>query len=117
MNLVRVGSAAPYKKLETQPDDIFRSDGLQLHIERQHPGCVQYLSRLPEIISNPDYIGSSPKETGDSFELVKVFDDNIQIGIKLDADADYWYVATLYDITEAKLRHRIESGRLRTFVP
>ena len=48
-----------------------------------------------------------------SFELVKVFDKNIQIGIKLDVKDDYLYVATLHSITNGKLQHGIENGRLK----
>ena len=94
---------------------IYKSDGLIKHIEKRHPECVNYLSRLTEIISSPDYIGINPNETGKSFELVKIYDNNVQIGIKLDVTNDYLYVATLHTITDSKLRHGIENGRLKKF--
>ena len=92
---------------------VFRSEGLAKHIKKRHPECVEYLSQLPSIISNPDYIGINPNEKGTSFELVKIIDKNIQIGIKLDIKDDYLYVATLHEITDSKLKHRIKSGRLK----
>lgn len=62
-----------------------------------------------------DYIGVNPNEPGASFELVKIFSENIQIGIKLDVKDNYLYVATLHTITDGKLKHGIENGRLRKF--
>ncbi len=96
-------------------DYIYQSDGLMKHIKKRHPKCVEYLSKLPEIISSPDYIGINPNEKGKSFELVKIFDNNVQIGIKLDASKKYLYVATLYTITDSKLQHGLNNGRLRKF--
>ena len=72
-------------------------------------------STFPFIINHPDYIGINPNEAGTSFELVKVFDKNIQIGIKLDIKDDYLYVATLHSITNGKLQHGLENGRLKKF--
>ncbi|MGN0273895.1 MAG: PBECR2 nuclease fold domain-containing protein [Chordicoccus sp.] len=91
---------------------IMQSDGLRIHIEKRHPDSLKYLDKIEDIIQNPDYIGKSPCETGYSFELVKSFDKNVQIGIKIDISENYFYVSTLYTITEAKLRNRLRSGRL-----
>lgn len=92
--------------------EIYQSEGLIVHIRSRHPGCVDYLSSIPEIIKDPDYIGASPREKGVSFELVKCLSDNVQIGIKFDKGNEYFYVATLYTITDAKLSARVSSGRL-----
>lgn len=94
---------------------IYRSVGLEKHILKRHPNCLQYIGLIPEILSSPDYIGVNPNETSVSFELVKVISENIQIGIKLDAAENYLYVATLHTITNAKLKHGIENGRLKKF--
>ena len=96
-------------------DFIYQSQGLEKHILKRHPECAEYLNYLPFIIRHPDYIGINPNETGKSFELVKVFDKNIQIGIKLDVKEDYLYVATLHSITNGKLKHGLENGRLKKF--
>jgi hypothetical protein len=76
---------------------------------------MEYLQYLPFIIEHPDYIGINPNESGTSFELVKVFDRNIQIGIKPDVKEDYLYVAALHTITSGKLKHGVENGRLKRF--
>lgn len=106
---------AKYYDFIADYDCIYKSDGLIKHIEKRHPECVKYLSRLTEIISSPDYIGINPNEKGKSFELVKVFDNNVQIGIKLDFSKDYLYVATLHTITDSKLQHGLSNGRLKKF--
>ncbi len=92
---------------------IYQSEGLSKHIEKRHPDCLSYIDKIPEIISNPDFCGVNPREKNPSCELVKIFDNNIQIGIKLDAKNDYLYVATLHTITQAKLEKRIETERLK----
>ena len=98
-----------------EQDDIYQSVGLIKHIEKRHPECIDYLPLLPSIIENPDYIGINPNESGTSFELVKIFNNNIQIGIKLDSRDEYLYVATLHTITDSKLNHGIQNGRLKKF--
>lgn len=92
---------------------IYQSVGLEKHILKRHPDCLEYLQHLEFIIAQPDYIGVNPNEPGISFELVKVFDKNVQIGIKLDVKDNYLFVATLHTITAGKLQHGLENGRLR----
>lgn len=107
-----INNHLPY---EFDHDFIYQSKGLEKHIMKRHPECVEYLTYLPYIIKNPDYIGINPNESGKSFELVKVFDKNIQIGIKLDVKEDYLYVATIHSITNGKLQHGLDNGRLKKF--
>lgn len=95
---------------------IFRSVGLQTHlIKRNHQDCLQYLDRISEIINNPDYIGINPNEKDSSIELIKQYDDNVLIGIKVDNSADILYVSTMYTVQQSKLERRIHSGRLIKF--
>ena len=96
-------------------ETIYRSKGLATHVAKRHPECLPYLNRIASIIAAPDYIGVNPRETDASFELVKVLDENIQVGIKFDRKNDYLYVATIYVITAGKLQHGLENGRLKKF--
>lgn len=91
---------------------IYQSEGLYKHVSKRHPECVKYLHLIPRIVADPDFFGINPRETGHSFELVKVINENVQIGIKLDVHHNYYFVATLHTITDAKLTRRIASGRL-----
>lgn len=96
-------------------DMIYQSYGLEKHIEKRHPDCLPYMRFISSIIATPDYIGVNPNESEASFELVKVFSENVQIGIKLDIKENYLYVATLHTITPGKLEHGLENGRLQKF--
>ena len=96
--------------------DIFRSKGLPAHmLKRKHYKCLKYIDYIPDIVENPDYIGINPNESGDSIELVKQYDDNVLLGIKLDMDGKYLYVSTMYDVQESKVSRRLHSGRLKKF--
>ncbi len=92
--------------------NIVQSNGLEKHISKKHPDCLKYLNKIHEIIVAPDYVGTNPKEIN-SFELIKRYDDNILIGIKLDIKNNYYYVATLHDIKQPKIDNRLFSGRLK----
>ncbi len=88
---------------------IFRSKGLLAHlIKKNHFQAAKYLDDLPEIITNPDYIGLN----GTSFEMVKCYKENIFITIKLDVKKNQYFVATMFDIKKGKLDSYVESGRL-----
>ena len=94
--------------------DIYRSKGLPAHIvKRKHYKCLKYIDYIPDIIATPDYIGINPNEEGVSIEMIKRYDDNVMIGIKLDTDGDYLYVSTMHNIQEGKIVRRLHSGRLK----
>lgn len=118
----KIFPVAPYNKkfnkylpVQFEQSLIYQSFGLKKHIEKRHPECLPYLQYISSIITFPDYIGVNPNESEGSFELVKIFSENIQIGIKLDMNENYLYVATLHTITSGKLKHGIENGRLKKF--
>jgi len=94
--------------------DIYRSKGLPSHIvKRKHYKCLKYIDYIPDIISEPDYIGVNPNEHEISIELIKVYTDNVMIGIKLDTDRNYLYVSTMIDIQQSKISRRLFSGRIK----
>ena len=94
--------------------EIYQSDGLVKHIAKRHPGFEKYMSDIPDIVANPDYIGVNPKENN-SVELIKILDDNILVAIKLDKDDNHLFVASLYNISNSKLQNRLNSGRLKKY--
>lgn len=94
--------------------EIYQSHGLYKHILNRHPDCLNYLSSIPDIIKHPDYVGVNPREPH-SIELVKKYDSNILIGIKLDLNENYLYVASLYSISDIKISRRLYGGRLKPF--
>ncbi len=102
--------------ISTNTDKIFISNGLIKHLEkRNHQNMFKYLNEIENIINNPDYIGINPREKETSLEYVKILSDNVLVGIKLDMKNDYFYVATIHEISNLKLNQRIKNGRLLIF--
>lgn len=99
-----------YLPYNLNEQNIYCSVGLEKHISKRHPDCLKYMDFIQEIVSDPDYIGINPNEKNTSFELIKVFSDNFQIGIKLDTKDNYLYVATLHNITTAKIKRGLQNG-------
>ncbi len=95
--------------------NIYQSNGLEKHIFKRHPDCLNFIELIPQILVDPYYIGVNPNEKNISFELVKCISENVRIGIKLDTKDNYLYVATLHTITDSKLKHGIQNGRLKKF--
>ena len=90
-------------------------ENLKKHLEkRNHDNMIKYLSRISELIENPDYIGINPRERGRSIEYVIQLEENVLIGIKLDYKNEYFYIATMHEISELKLNQRIKNGRLKS---
>ena len=94
--------------------DIFQSDGLAAHVKKRHPSEIGNLAHIPSVVSSPDYVGHNPNEPN-SIELVKVLANNVMVCVKLDANDNYPYVASVYNITNAKLQKHIQSGRLKAY--
>ena len=94
--------------------DIFQSKGLHKHIEKRHPHCLHYLNKTAEILKSPDYIGVNPKEPR-SVELIKKYHNNVQVAVKLDKSGEYYYIASIYEVTPDKVRKHLKNGRLKKF--
>ena len=80
-------------------------------------GNVYYeLDNISDIIQHPDYVGINPNEKDSSYELVKCMDKNIMIGIKLEKNGDYFYVATMHQISNKALQTYVRNKRLKNYV-
>ena len=94
---------------------IYQSKGLKTHmLKRKHFKAVKYVDDIPDIIDNPDYIGLSGSEDEYSIEYVKCFKDNMLLVIKMDVNKDVLYVASMFEINQAKLERFLHSGRLKS---
>lgn len=98
-------------------DIIYIYNGIRRHVKKKHKDCLEYMDKISDIIDSPDYVGINPNEPN-SVEFVKVFDKNILVSINLsiNTEDEYLYISSLYDISEAKLNNRINSGRLIKYV-
>ena len=92
-----------------------QSCGLEIHIKKHHPGLVAKMGLIPQIIAQPDYVGVNPREPN-SIELVRDFGQNLKVCVKLDRKEGYLFVASFYDMTQAKLTRHIQGGRLKRYV-
>lgn len=91
--------------------DILMYPGAIKHIQRKRPDdFIKYFQRIPEIISEPDYVGVHPGEP-DSVEFVKVLDDDVLVAVKL-APEGYLFLSSMYALAPAKVPKRLKSGRL-----
>ena len=92
---------------------IYRSKGLLAHLlKRKHYAAAKYLDALPDMIMHPDYVGIY----NSNIEMVKCYKDSIFVCIKLDSKKNRFYVATMFDIKQAKLDHYVKSGRLKKVI-
>ncbi len=94
--------------------DIVKSNGLVTHVQGKHPNCVKYIDKINEILIAPDYVGINRKHPN-SFELIKKYDDNVLLAIKLDIKKNYYYVASLYNVSQDKINNKLHSGRLKKY--
>lgn len=116
-NKVKVTKQVKEKlKINTEIEKIIISKGLVSHMKKsRHEKMIKYISEIENIINNPDYIGINPREKGTSLEYLKVFDDNVLLAVKLDIKRNYFYTASMYDVTEAKLQSMLSSGRIKKY--
>ena len=88
---------------------IYRSKGLLTHLmKRKHYKAAKYVDYISDIIEKPDYAGM----TDGQIELIKIFKDNIFLSIKLDVAKQIYYVATIFDVSQSKIKAYCKSGRL-----
>lgn len=80
-------------------------------VKRKHYDFLKYFEEIDNIIKNPDYVGTSPKEKDVSIEYVKCCEDNVLVAVKLNRKKSVFYIASMYIISEYKLESRIKSGR------
>lgn len=95
--------------------DIVQSTALRQHlINQNHNNCLPYINQIPDILNDPTYIGQNSRHLN-SIEIVKEYNNNILVALKLDNSMGYWYVASIYDVSNSKIQRRLHSGRLRVY--
>ncbi|MGL5149670.1 MAG: PBECR2 nuclease fold domain-containing protein [Clostridium sp.] len=100
--------------------NIYASPGVLNHIKKKHSKQLtkkvkeNLISTIQFIIENPDYIGVRNREYL-TLEIIKKVDATLLLGLQYDEENGYFYVSTLYPITDSKLMQRIYSGKLIRF--
>lgn len=102
------------------PRIVYASPGVINHIKKRH--SRQFTKKIKDnivdiiekIIKEPEYVGIDHRRVaGGSLELIKKIDNIILLlGLEVDLEGQYIYVATMYPITLSKMNARIYSERL-----
>ncbi len=102
------------------PKTVYASPGVINHIKKRHG--KQFTKKVKDniidiverIIKDPDYVGIEyDRGNAQAIELVKKIDNIIiLLGLEIDIEGEYIYVATMYPLTMSKLNARIYRGRL-----
>ena len=72
------------------------------------------MDKLPEIISNPTYVGVHPSQGG--IEFIKRFDENVLVAVRA-SKKDVLYVRSMYCVTEGKIEKYLNEGTIKKIKP
>ena len=102
------------------PRTIYASPGVINHIKKRHGR--QFTKKMKDniidiierVIREPEYVGLDYRRgNAGSIELIKKVDNVILLlGLEIDLEEQYIFVATMYPITLSKMNARIYKGRL-----
>ena len=80
---------------------IYIGDTNREHMRTRHRHEYEtYFSRIPRIISSPDYVGINPADG--SIEFIKVFGKYLKLAVRIANDGEY-YARSLYSITSKRV--------------
>jgi stage III sporulation protein SpoIIIAA len=98
---------------------IYAAPGVIKHIIKRHNHelsqnvLTDMVGTIESIIKSPDYVGKHPDKGEESMEYIKKIDDNLLVGLEIDLNEGYIYVATMHPISEGKISNRLNSGRIK----
>ena len=102
------------------PRIVYASPGVINHIKKRHGRQLtkkmkdNIIDIIEKIIKNPEYVGLDyGRVSVGSLQLIKKVDNIILLlGLEIDIEEQYIYVATMYPITLSKLNARIYKGKV-----
>lgn len=102
------------------PRIVYASPGVINHIKKRHGRQLtkkmkdNIIDIIEKIIKNPEYVGLDYRRVSvGSLQLIKKVDNIILLlGLEIDIEEHYIYVATMYPITLSKLNARVYKRRL-----
>ena len=94
--------------------EIYIGNQNREHMEKKHSHDYYYYHHLlPNIISNPDYVGIEPKNN--SIEYIKEVSIDpsviIKIAIRVSSNGKY-FIRTMYNISDHKIQSALNKGYL-----
>jgi hypothetical protein len=98
-------------KINLNPGEIYLLQGGLKHIERKRKNFFQeYINLLPDVIKNPDYIGTNPKYKN-SVEFIKKVKKNVLVAIRSN-EFGTLSVVTMFEVTNAKINRMLKHNRI-----
>ncbi len=101
------------------PEFVYASPGVIKHIKKRHGRQLtkrvkdNIIEIVEDIIKEPEYVGITCKDGKKSVELIKKMDKIfLLLGLDIDYQDNYIYVATLYPINESKVQSKLFNNRL-----
>lgn len=97
-------------------ENIYIGESNIEHIKNKHyDDYCKYMEHLPSIISNPDYVGTNPKDN--SIEYVKEFMiDNkyVKVAVRVSNSKKY-FVRSMYTLNNNRVKSFIEKEKLKKY--
>ncbi len=102
-------------KVNLSPAGIFLLMGGIKHIRNKRYRCFRnYLNEIPEIIKNPEYVGTNPKYPNSVEFLKNIRGKNVLVAINTSPQK-ILKVSTMYTVTSSKLTNMLEHKRIKKF--
>ena len=93
---------------------IYMGESNVQHMLQRHPADYQkYGDRIPDILSDPDYVGMNPSDG--SIEYVKEFlieGEYVKVAVRISGTGKY-YARSLYVLNPNRVRNFITKGTLK----
>lgn len=94
--------------------NIYMGDTNVAHMQTSHPAdYAKYNSEIPNILSNPDYVGLNPSDG--SIEYVKEFvidNEFVKVAVRVSTSGRY-YARSLYVLNNNRVNNFIKAGTLK----
>ena len=100
-------------KVNLLPAEIYLLMGGIKHIRNKRQTCFKnHLNEIPEIIKNPEYIGTNPRYPNSVEFLKEIRGINVLVAISINSQK-VLQVSTMYTVTSSKLATMIEHNRMK----
>lgn len=95
--------------------NIYIGESNYSHMKNKHPQDYEkYGSKIPLILSSPDYVGINHKDN--SLEYVKEFridNEFVKVAIRISGSSQRYYARSLYVLNPSRVNNFIEKGTLK----
>ena len=97
-------------KVNLKLREVFLLPGGIKHIRRKRKQIyLGYITKIPEIIEKPDYIGTNPKYPN-SIEFIKKINEYILVAVRSNNNG-ILNVVTMFKVTDSKVSNMVKHNR------